>query len=87
MNYTRTYNYGGNALNKPEFFYTVKVLNNHNELLATFTVPRSTTKYDTFKDMAVNMEIAAFKWDAEDEPQDIELISKTLVKELSQLGS
>ncbi|NQY19713.1 MAG: hypothetical protein HRT40_00145 [Campylobacteraceae bacterium] len=87
MNYTRTYNYGGNALNKPEFFYTVKVYNLENTLLADFTIPKSTTKYGTFKDIAVNAEISIFKWDAEDEPQDIALISKTLIKELSQLGN
>jgi hypothetical protein len=87
MNYKRTYNYGGNALNKPQFFYTVKVYNLEDKLLANFSVPKSTTKYGTFKEIAVNAEISVFKWDAEDEPQDIELISKTLVEELSELGN
>jgi hypothetical protein len=32
------------------------------------------------------MEIGVFKRDAEDEPEDIELISKTIVKELKQIG-
>ena len=86
LDYTRTYNYGGNALNKPEFWYTVTVKNNDNEKLASFSIPRSTTKYSYFKDIAVNMEIGLFKWQADDEPQDIELISQTLVKELSKLG-
>ena len=86
INYMRKYNYGGNALNKPEFDYTVSVYNSNEKLLATFSIPRSTTKYGYFKDMAVNLEIGIFKWDAEDEPQDIELISKTLITELSELG-
>jgi hypothetical protein len=87
IDYTRKYNHGGNALNKPEFFYTVRIYNLENKLLADFTIPRSTTKYGYFKDAAVNLEIAVFEWNAEDEPQDIELISKTLIKELSQLGN
>lgn len=87
INYTRVYNYGGNTLNKPEFVYTVKVYNADNVLLATATIPKSTTFYGRFKDMAVNLEIATFQWDAEDEPQDVELISKTLVRELSEIGS
>ena len=86
MNYTRTYNYGGNALNKPQFFYVVKVLDTNNKLIASFSIPRSTTKYSYAKDIAVNMQIGFFKWKAEEEPQDIELISKTLVKELYELG-
>ena len=86
LNYTRKYNYGGNALNKPEFFYTVKVLDTNNKLLASFSIPKSTTKYSYFNEIAVNTEIGLFKWNAEDEPQDIELISKTLVKELNELG-
>lgn len=87
INYKRTYNYGGNALNKPEFSYTVSIYTEDSKLLADFTIPKSTTIYSTFENMAVNAQIATFNWDAEDEPKDIELISKTLVKELSELGS
>lgn len=86
MDYTRKYNYGGNALNKPEFIYTVSVYDNSDKLLADYTIPKSTTKYASFKDVAVNLEIVAYEWDAEDEPLDIQLISKVLVEELSELG-
>ena len=86
INYMRKYNYGGNALNKPEFDYTVSVYNSNEKLLATYSIPRSTTKYGYFKDISVNLEIGLFQWNAEDEPQDIKLISKTLIKELSELG-
>lgn len=86
MDYTRIYNYGGNALNKPVFFDTVNMYENTDTLLASFTVPRSTTKYSYFKDILVNTKIGFYKWKAEEEPTDIELISKTLVKELSALG-
>jgi len=87
INYKRIYNHGGNALNRPHFYYTVKVYDSNNTLLVDYSISKSTTKYSTFKDMAVGTEIAAFQWDAEDEPQDIELISNTLVRELSELGS
>ena len=45
-----------------------------------------TTKYSYFKEMAVLAEIAAFRWDAQDEPTDIDLISKTLVDEIKDIG-
>ncbi len=86
MNYERTYNYGGNALNKPEFYYTVKIYSYEKELLANFDINKSTTKYSYLKDIVVNAEIAVFKWDAKDEPKDIALIAKTLVRELANLG-
>jgi len=86
INYKRTYSYGGNALSKPKFDYVVKIYSADNKLLANFSIPKSTTKYSMFKELAVNAEIIIFKWDAEDEPQDIELISNTLVRELSELG-
>ncbi|QKF83393.1 hypothetical protein [Halarcobacter ebronensis] len=84
--YSRVFNYGGNTLNKPQFYYTVKVLDKNNTQLASFSIPRSTTKYSYFKDIAVNLQIGTFNRKAENEPEDIELISKTLVNELSELG-
>lgn len=86
IHYKRVYNHGGNSINKPEFYYIVKVYSKDGKLLADYSIGKSTTKYGTFKDIAVNAEIGIFQWDAEDEPQDIALISKTLVKELSELG-
>ncbi len=88
INYTRVYNWGGNALNKPEFNYTVNVYDTSDKLLASFgTRAKSTTTYGTFGSFVVDTEIILFQRDAEDEPKDIELISKTLVKELSKLGN
>ena len=86
IDYKRIYNMGGKALNKPEFIYTIKILDQRGKLLVNYTIPKSTTSFGTLKDMAVNAEIAIFKWGVEDEPKDIELISKTLVKELKKIG-
>ena len=86
INYTRVYNYGGNALNKPKVSYFVKVYDTNNKLLANHGTGEFTTKYASFKDAYVNAQIATFTWDAEDEPKDIHLISNLLVEELSELG-
>ena len=86
LNYERRYNSGGNALNKPHFDYDIDILDNNEKLLVSYSVPISTTKYSYAKDIAVNLEIAAFNWDAEDEPIDIEMIAFTIVRELSEIG-
>jgi len=86
MDYERWFNWGGKALNKPHFRYSVKIYDNADRLLVSYTIPLSTTKYSYFKDIAVSAEIAAFRWDAEDEPTDIDLISKTLVDEIKDIG-
>ena len=39
-----------------------------------------------FNDLAVNLQIGTYQRDAEDEPEDIELIAKTLVEEISEIG-
>jgi len=62
-------------------------LDTNNKPLASFSIPKSTTKYSYVKDIAVNMQIGLYNWKAENEPQDIELISQTLVKELNELGN
>ncbi|ODS22446.1 hypothetical protein AB835_14090 [Candidatus Endobugula sertula] len=79
------FNWGGKALNKPEVSFTAKVTKN-GQLLASFGESKFTTKYGSFKDIAVNAQIAAFKWGAEDEPKDIELISKTIVDDVYNVG-
>lgn len=86
MNYERKYNIGGNALNKPYIDYFVEVFDKNNKLLANYGYGKHTTKYAYFGDAAVNVEIAMFKWDAEDEPRDVELISGLIVKDLAELG-
>lgn len=85
IDYERRFNYGGNALNKPYVSFTANVTKDE-QLLASFGESGFTTKYDYFKDIAVNAQIAIYKWGAEDEPQDIELISKTIVDDAYQLG-
>ena len=74
------------ALNKPHFRYSVKIYDNADRLLVSYSIPASTTKYSYFKEIAILAEIAAFRWDAEDEPTDIDLISKTLVDEIKDIG-
>lgn len=87
LDYTRTYNYGGNALNKPEFFYTINVHDNASDsILASYKIPKSTTKYSYFEDIGVNLKIGTYQWSALDEPRDIALISQTLAKEVSEFG-
>lgn len=85
IDYTRTFNYGGKALNKPAISHQVSVSQN-GKILATFGRDNYTTKYAYLKDAAVNIEIAAFLWDEEDEPQDVNLISKLIVEDLAGLG-
>lgn len=86
MNYERRYNYGGNALNKPYIDYTIEVFDRNNKLLVSYGYGKHTTKYAYFTDAAVSLEIAMFKWDVEDEPRDVELISELIVKDLAELG-
>ncbi|AOO65598.1 hypothetical protein [Sulfurospirillum halorespirans] len=86
MYYARIFNTGGRKLNKPEFHYSIKVFDQNNTLLAHYNIPRSTTQYNAIRNFAVNMQIGTFQRDEKDEPEDIALISKTLVKELRELG-
>lgn len=86
MYYLRKYNYGGNALNKPEFKYSINILDKENKLIAHYGIPMSTTKYGYFKDLAVNTQIILFNRKAEHEPEDLELITKTMAIELSSIG-
>lgn len=84
--YLITFNSGGKALNKPQVSHSVVISENETKL-ASFTSSKYTTKYAYFEDAAVNIEIAAFLWDSEDEPRDIELISKLIVEDLANIGS
>ena len=85
IDYERRFNYGGNALNKPHVSFIAKITKDE-QLLASFGESGFTTKYGSFKDIAVNAQIASFTWGAEDEPKDIELISKMIVDDVYQLG-
>ncbi|GAB6261031.1 hypothetical protein L4174_022380 [Photobacterium sp. CCB-ST2H9] len=85
IQYQRNFNYGGKALNKPAVSHEVVVQRN-GKRLASFQESGYTTKYAYFEDAAVSLEIASFQWGAEDEPRDIQMISKLIIEELSELG-
>ncbi|MCG9781930.1 hypothetical protein L1D52_06140 [Vibrio brasiliensis] len=86
IDYKRTFNHGGKALNKPQVSHHV-VISDENQKLASFSAKNYTTNHGTFGEAAVSVEIAAFNWDQEDEPKDIELISKSIIKDLVNAGS
>lgn len=86
IDYKRTFNSGGKALNKPQVSHRV-VIHNDKDKLASFAKSRYTTKYAYFEDIAVSLEISAFSWNQEDEPRDIELISQMIVEDLINAGS
>jgi len=85
IDYLRTFNWGGKALNKPEISHAVFV-SKGNTKLASFGRSRYTTKYAYFKNVAVGFKIASFKWGADDELKDVDLISKLIIDDLSELG-
>lgn len=85
IDYTRTFNYGGKSLNKPKISHLVDIMKNA-EKLVTISNSSYTTKYSYFEEIAVNLKISAFKWGAEDELKDIELISKNIADDLFNVG-
>ncbi len=85
IDYKRNFNYGGKALNKPLLSHRVNIYKNAKKL-AHFADSNYTTKYSYLKDLAVNAEIAAFRWGADDELKDIRLISDSIVNDLYQIG-
>lgn len=85
IDYTRKYTYGGKALVKPEISHSVLV-SQGDVKLASFGQSDYTTKYGYLKDSAVNLKIATHQWDAENEPEDVDLISSLIVKDLFNLG-
>lgn len=85
INYKRTFNYGGKALNKPQISHSIEILD-EDQKLVSFGKGKYTTKYAYFEDAAVNIEIASFNWDHEDEPRDIELISELIADDIAGVG-
>ncbi len=85
IDYKRTFNYGGHALNKPEVEHAI-VLSKNGTKLASFEQGPYTTKYSYLEDLAVNLKIASFNWDQEDEPRDVSLIAEHLIKDVTQIG-
>ncbi len=85
LDYTRTFNYGGKALNKPKISHDVDIMKD-GEKLVTISKGSYTTKYSYFEEIAVNVKIAAFNWGAEDELKDIDLISENIANDLFNVG-
>ncbi len=85
IDYTRTFNYGGKALNKPKISHIVDIMKD-DEKLVTISKNNYTTKYSYFEEIAVNLKIAAFKWGAEDELKDIALISEKIADDIFNIG-
>lgn len=85
IDYKRIFTLGGKALSKPEVSHSV-VVSKGDMKLASFGQSKYTTKYGYLKEAAVNFEIAAFKWGADDELKDVDLVSKLIVEDLSKLG-
>lgn len=85
IDFTRVFNVGGKALNKPEVTHFVTVSSNGKNL-ASFSQGPYTTKYSLYEDIAVNLKIAAFLWGKEDEPKDVKFISQLIIDDLANLG-
>jgi hypothetical protein len=85
IDYIRTFNHGGTSLNKPVVSHQV-VIRQGEQKLASFNQGKYTTEYSYLRDAAVNLEIASFQWEAEDEPEDVDLIAEMIVEELAELG-
>ncbi len=86
VDFHRVFNAGGKALNKPVISYSINVKNKEQVKLASFKMEKFQTSYGTFGDIAVNVKIVAFKWVAEDELKDVNLVSKMITEDLYKLG-
>lgn len=87
IDYKRTFNLGGKALNKPEVSHTVSIIDAENKKLASFAAGKYTTSYGTFGNAAVNIQIASFTWGAEDELKDVKVVAEVIVNQLADLGN
>lgn len=85
IDFNRTFNYGGKALNKPKFSYQVNIKKNE-KLLVSYSVPEQVPTRGKILDIAYNTKIAAFQRGAEDELKDVSLISETISNEIAEIG-
>ncbi|MDO6708827.1 hypothetical protein [Photobacterium sp. 1_MG-2023] len=85
IQYQRNFNHSGKTLKKPTASHEV-IVQRDNKRLASFLAPGYTTKYSYFEDASVSLEIANFQWGAEDDPRDVQMISKFIIEDLSELG-
>lgn len=85
VDFTRTFHVSGDALAKPQISHTI-VINKTEQPLVSVTQGPYQTKYGYLDDMAVNLEITAGNWDQEDEPRDVDLVSKLISEDISEIG-
>lgn len=87
IDYHRVFHIGGNALMKPIVSHRYKIYDKDSTLLAQDGLNRYTTKYAYFEEVAVSVELLAMQWDAEDEPRDVEMVSRLLIDDISRVGN
>lgn len=85
IDFTRTFHVMGNALAKPRISHSIIIIGATQPLASVKKGPYQ-TKYSSFKDIAVNLEISTGNWNEEDEPRDVDLISKLISKDISKMG-
>lgn len=85
IDFTRIFNYGGKALNKPKFSYQVNIKKNE-KLLVSYSVPEQVPTRGRMLDIPYNAKISAFQRGAEDELKDVILISKIISDEIAEIG-
>jgi hypothetical protein len=92
MTFWRNYYYLGNSKNRdsiklPYFEYSYKVFDKNKKLLATYSIPQSVIEYGFFEGADVIMfKLLAGQRDQDDEPEDVNHISKYLVKNILEMG-
>ena len=92
LSYVRNYYYMGNSTSRtsvqlPYFKYEYKVYDINRKLLATYSIPQSQIEYGTLEGAhAISFQILAGQRKAEHEIEDIDHISKYLVKNIAEMG-
>ena len=92
LSYVRNYYYMGNSKSRtsiqlPYFKYEYKIYDKNKKLLATYSIPQSQIEYSTFEGAhAIGFQILAGQRKAEHEIEDINHISKYLVKNIAEMG-
>lgn len=87
LNYDRKFiNTEGTSLNRPHFSYKVNITDKDGTNVANYRIAKSTTKYGYFGEIKVNLQIGTYQRKADGEKEDIDLITKTLVKEIMDIG-
>ena len=85
IDYMRTFNYGGNSLNRPVISHSIEV-HRDGQLYSSFATKAYAPKYSGLKQVAVDFQIASFNRGAEDEIEDVDLVSQLIARDLAELG-